>query len=232
MTPLAIVAELQRGAATPATWKALEALVRQCVGRAVPSSQDRDDAMQNVLFKFAEKVLRGDLLITGQTDEEVSGYISQMARNGWRDAVRRMKRTPTTDEGAAVEAIAVPATLVEDLDREQAARRGMSVFERVAEAAIERTPPANREARRLAWRQVEELYFDDVTVEDVVARDEAIGPEASRDELKRAANRAMKQHQRFREAMLATLSELAGGGVISTEERSLVERMVLELKRR
>lgn len=232
MTPLAIVNELQRGAATPATWKALEALVRQRVERTVPSSQDRDDAVQNVLFKFAEKVLRGDLLITGQTDEEVSGYISQMARNGWRDAVRRMKRTPTTDEDAAIEAIAVPATLVEDLDREQTARRGMAVFGRVAEAAIERTPPAYREARRLAWRQVEELYFDDVTVDDVVARDEAIGPDASREELKRAANRAMKQHQRFREAMLATLSELAGGGVISTEERSLVERMVLELKRR
>lgn len=145
-------------------------------------------------------------------------------------AVRRTKRTSTTRDAA--EAIAAPATLVEGLDREQTTRWGMEMFGRVAEAAIERTPMASREARRLAWRQVEELYFDDVTVDDVVARNEAIGPDVPREELKRAANRAMKQHPRFREAMLATASELAGGGVISAEERSLVERMILELKRR
>ena len=231
MTPLAIVAELQRGAATPATWKALEALVRQCVGRAVPSSQDRDDAVQNVLFKFAEKVLGGDLQITGQSDGEVRGYITQMALNGWRSSGRKAQRTPTPDE-ATVEAAAVPTTVDDDLDRERSVRAAAEVFGRVAEAAIGRTPPANRDARRLAWRQVEELYFEDVTVDDVVARDEAIGLDAPREELKRAANRAMKQHQRFREAMLATASELAGAGVISADERSLVERVVLELKRR
>ncbi len=231
MNPLAIVTELQRGAATPATWKALEALVRQRVDRVVPSSQDRDDAVQEVLYKFAEKVLRGDLRITGQSDDEVSGYISQMARNGWRTSGRKAQRTPTPDD-VAVESAAVPATVDDDLDRERSARRGASVFARVAEAAIEHTPLSYREARRLARRQVEELYFEDVTVDDVVARDEGLGPGASDDDRRRAANRAMKQHQRFREAMLAAAVELADGSTISQEERALVERMVVELKRR
>ena len=131
MNPLAIVTELQRGAATPATWKALEALVRQRVDRVVPSSQDRDDAVQEVLYKFAEKVLRGDLRITGQSDDEVSGYISQMARNGWRTSGRKAQRTPTPDD-VAVESAAVPATVDDDLDRESSARRCASVFARVA----------------------------------------------------------------------------------------------------
>ena len=84
----------------------------------------------------------------------------------------------------------------------------------------------------MAWRQVEELFFDDITVDDLIARDEALDPGASRDDLKRAADRAMKQHQRFREAMLATALELARRGVISPEEQARVDRMVRELKRR
>ena len=231
MTPLAIVRELQRGDATPATWKALEALVRQRVDRVVRSAQDRDDIAQEVLYKFAEKALRGDLGITGESDDEVSGYISTMVRNGWFTQGRKSKRTPTPDD-AAVEAAAVPSTVDEEIDRERVARRGAELFVRVAEAAIERTPPPNREARRVAWRQVEALYFDDITVDDLIARDEALDPGASRDDLKRAANRAMKQHQRFREAMLATALELARRGVISPEEQARVDRMVRELKRR
>ena len=231
MTPLAIVRELQRGDATPATWKALEALVRQRVDRVVRSAQDRDDIAQEVLYKFAEKALRGDLGITGESDDEVSGYISTMVRNGWFTQGRKAKRAPTLDDDAVAGA-AVPSTVDEALDRERSARRGAELFARVAEAAIERTPPPNREARRVAWRQVEELFFDDITVDDLIARDEALDPGASRDDLKRAADRAMKQHQRFREAMLATALELARRGVISPEEQARVDRMVRELKRR
>jgi hypothetical protein len=230
VTPVAIVAALQGGTATPATWRALEALVRQRVERAVHAPQDRADAAQDVLYKFAEKALRGELRITGQSDEEVAGYISQMARNGWHSSGRKSRRM-TPDE-ATVAAAAVPSTADDDLDRARSARQGTELFGRVAEAAVERTPAAHREARRVAWRQVEELYFDDLTVDELVARDEALGPDAPGDALKRAANRAMKQHQRFREAMLATAGELADRGAISAVERSRVERMVLELRRR
>lgn len=232
VTPLAIVAALRDRTDTPATWRALEALVRQRVERAVHFAQDRDDAVQDVLYKFAEKALRGDLRISGQSDEEVAAYISSMARNGWHSVGRKAKRAPTPDD-AAVAAAAAPSTSDDDLDREREARRAAALFGRVAEAAVERTPAANRDARRLAWRQVEELYFDDdATVDDVVARDEGLHPDAPRVELTRAANRAMKQHQRFREAVRAAADALAGSGAISPDERSLVERMVLELKRR
>jgi DNA-directed RNA polymerase specialized sigma24 family protein len=232
VTPLAIVAALQGGTHTPATWGALEALVRQRVGRVVRPPQDRDDAVQDVLYKFAEKALRGELRITGRSDEEVAAYISTMARNGWHSAGRKAKRAPTPDDDA-VAAAAEPSTADDDLDREREGGRAAALFGRVAEAAVERTPAANRDARRLAWRQVEELYFDDdLTVDDLVARDEGLAPDAPRVELTRAANRAMKQHQRFREAVLLAADALAVQGELSPDERSLVGRMVLELKRR
>ncbi len=231
MTPLAIVAALRDGTATDATWAALDELVWRQVERAVPAAQERDDVAQAVLLKFVEKARRNEVGITGESDEEVRGYVSTMARNGWRSAGRKAQRTPSSDEDA-VEAASVPPSAEGELDRERSTRAALDLFDRVAEAAIEAAPPAYRAARRVARRQVEELYFEDLTVDDVVARDEGLGPAALPEELKRAANRAMKQHQRFREAVLAAALDLVGRGVITAAERSVVERVVLELKRR
>ncbi len=231
MTPAEIVSSLRVGAPSPAVWAALDALVRERVTRVVPSDQDREDAAQNVMFKFVQKTRDGTLNINGADDREVRSYLDQMARNGWRDAWRRSSRAPDLDD-AAVEAASTPSTSVDDIESAQRARHAAELFHRVAEAAIERTPPAYREGRRLAWRQVEELYFEDVTVTEVVARDEGLGPTPPRDALRTAADRAMKQHQRFRDAMLETADAMAEKGGLSPDERDLVRRMVLELKRR
>ncbi len=231
MTPLAIVAALRDGTATDATWTALDELVWRQVERVVPASQEREDTAQAVLLKFVEKVKRNDLGISGQSDEEVRAYISTMARNGWRSAGRKAQRTPDSDEDA-VEAAAVSSTTEEDLDRERATRAALDLFGRVVEATVAATPIAHRPGRLVARRQVEELYFGDLTVDDLVTRDENLGPAPPPDVLKKAANRAMKQHQRFREAVLAAADELAKSGAITEAERSVVERMLLELKRR
>ncbi len=231
MTPLAIIAALRDGTATDATWAALDELVWRQVERAVPAAQERDDVAQAVLLKFVEKAKRNDLGISGQSDEEVRAYISTMARNGWHSTGRKAQRTPSSDEDA-VEAASVPTTTVEDLDRERSTRAALDLFGRVVEATVEATPVAHRPGRLVAHRQVEELYFGDLTVDELVTRDEGLGPAPPPDVLKKAANRAMKQHQRFREAVLATADDLAKRGALTEAERSLVERMVLELKRR
>jgi len=230
MSPTEIVAAL-RGGGTPAAWRALRDLVSRRVEGAVRAAQDRDDVAQNVLLKLAQQARNG-LAITATHDGEVVRYVDRMVRHCSTDLWRRTQRAPVLAQEGAEARLAAAGDTAEDHARASLTARAVAVFDRVAEAAIEATPAAHREGRRAARRQVEALYFSDDTVDDVVARDDGLLADAPPDVRRRAANRAMKQHQRFREAMLATSVELEARGVISPEDRATVDRMVSELRRR
>lgn len=230
MSPTEILAALREGG-TPAAWRALRDLVNHRVARAVRDPSDRDDIAQNVLLKLAQQA-RDGLAITATRDGEVIRYLDQMLRHCRTDLWRQTQRTPVLAQEGAEARVPAPCDVAEEHARAAFAAHAVAVFDRVADAAIAATPEAHREGRRIARRQVEALYFSDDTVDDVVARDEAIPPDTPSDVRKRAANRAMKQHQRFREAMLATSVELMARGVISGDDRAAVDRMVSELRRR
>ncbi|MFO0609566.1 MAG: hypothetical protein U0324_40760 [Polyangiales bacterium] len=230
MSPAAIIAALRAPSPGPVVWGALDALVRRRVASLVSDPSDRDDIAQNVLFKFAQQA-RDGVAVTGEHDGEVVRYLDQMVRNGRNDLWRRAQRAPVLDEEPGDRPDpAVPAD--DALARADAVARAVALFDRVADAVIEATPGAFRDDRRAARRQVEALYFSDETVDDVVARDEGLADDAPPAERRRAANRVMKQHQRFREAMVAMADARHARGELTDDERRLVARMVTELKRR
>lgn len=229
MSPAEIIAALRAPSPGPAVWGALDALVRRRVASLVSDPSDRDDIAQNVLFKLAQQA-RDGVAVTGERDGEVVRYLDQMVRNGRNDLWRRAQRAPVLDEPGDRPDPAVPAD--DALARADAVARAVALFDRVADAVIEATPAPSRDDRRAARRQVETLYFSDETVDDVVARDEGLADDAPPDERRRAANRVMKQHQRFREAMVAMADARHARGELTDDERRLVARMVTELKRR
>ncbi len=230
MTPIEIVDALRGGSRSAVVWGALRQLVRQRVGRGARDGQDRDDTEQNVMFKLAQQA-RGGVAMDATYDGEVIRYLDAMVRNCLNDAWRRQRRAPVLDD-EKVGAARAPGSIEVVYEEAALVKHAMALFDRVAEVVVARTPEAYRAGRSLAWRQVEGLYFSDDTVDTLVIRDEGLGADPSPDEVRRAANRAMKQHERFRTAMLATAAELEAQGALTRDDLRVVERMVRMMKRR
>lgn len=229
MSPSELIAALRMPTPGNAVWSGLDALVRRRVALLVSNLSDRDEVAQNVLFKLARQA-RDGIAVNGEHDGEVIRYLDQMARNCRNDLWRRTQRAPLVEEARDT---ADPANSPEEtVDRTTAAERALALFDHVAERVIDETPAPYRDDRRAARRQVETLYFSEDTVDDVVARDEGLGEDAPPAERRRAANRVMKQHQRFREAMISVADTLHARGALTDDDRRVVIRMVTELKRR
>lgn len=230
MSPAEAVAALRRGEGNPIVWQALDALVRQRVGRVVRDPSERDDIAQNVLFKFAQQARNG-VAMTGERDGEVIRYIDVMARNCGHDGWRAKQRTPLLSDPDSD--TPDPADSPEQrAERARDVARALQLFEALSAAVIAQTPAAHRDARQVARQQVETLYLSDLTVDDLVTRDLGLDADAPADARQRAANRLMKQHQRYREAMLAMADERLADGSLDAEGHGCVVRMVTELKRK
>lgn len=230
MSPAEAVAALRRGEGTPIVWQALDALVRQRVGRVAHDPAERDDIAQNVLFKFVQQARNG-VAVTAEHDGEVIRYIDTMARNCRHDGWKARQRTPLASDPESD--TPDPADSPEQTaERARDVARAMELFEELSAAVIAQTPAAHRDARRVARQQVETLYLSDLTVDDLVTRHLGFAADAPADERQRAANRLMKQHQRYREAMLAMADDRRADGSLDAEDHGCVVRMVTELKRR
>ncbi|MEZ4392143.1 MAG: sigma factor [Polyangiales bacterium] len=228
MTPSEIVASL-RAEPPEATWAALYDLVSRLARRVLGGYRDLDDLVQRVMFKLAQHCANDRLGIKGTDNREVTGYLTAMLKNARRDEHRKGGREVLVD--TAPEPPAPAPEREPELESEAELERLRALLDKVCAAMLEGLSPAYREGRARARREVEALYFEERTVEEALrASGELDG--ASEGEVKKAIDRAMKQHQRYRDGMIQTADEMLRGGEIDEAERRAVERAVLEMKRR
>lgn len=228
MSPSEILASLRDDAAEE-TWRALDALVREQAARVIRAPHDREELAQTVMFKFAQRCASGTLTFEGSHDGEVVRYLQRMLRNLSVDAYRRGRREvpldPLSEPGTEGEA---REPEVESVD---AIARLRGLLDRVCAVMLEGLGAAYREGRAQARREVEALYFEERTVEEMLRASGELEGEGE-GAVKKAIDRAMKQHQRYRDGMIQTAEAMLRRGEIDETERRAVERAVLEMKRR
>ncbi len=230
MRPSVILDALRRNPNDAGAWEALDALLAARAARCVGYAQARRDAAQTVAYKLLVKLRDDTLGVRAGSDGEVVRYLDAMLSNGWKDDLRRDKRVVYDDEVVEGQR-ALDDTQEEESFLPDDLETARGVFDRVAATMIERLRAEYREGRERAGRQVLELYFSEETVEALVARDQGVDPSDAR-AVKTAVDRAMKQHQRFREGMLSTADAMRERGTLDEESHRLVCRMVQEMKRR
>lgn len=228
MSPCEIVASLRAGA-PDATWTALYDLVTRLARRVLSGHRDLDDLVQRVMFKLAQHCMGDRLGIKGTDDREVTGYLTAMLKNARSDAHRKGKREVLVDAVPEPHEPAPESEPESDSEGEIVRLRGL--LDRVYSAMIEGLSAPYREGRAQARREVEALYLEERTVEEVLRAGGGLDG-AGEGDVKKAIDRAMKQHQRYRDGMIQTADAMVKRGDLDEADRVVVERAVLEMKRR
>ncbi len=232
MRPSEIIQALQGDANAEEAWEALDRLVRDRAERRINNPVDRDEARQNVLLKFAQRARQGTLSFERTDDGAVVRYVDRMVQNGWHDGHRKVRRYAPTSPEVFDDAADGGVHFADAVDEEEGRRRAMALLEETIAETLKETEPRYREGRSHAIRQMLELFDGDVTVAAVVMRDGNLPDDTPAADLKRAMDAAMKNHQRAREALIATAARQHRDGRRSADEFALLERVVLEFRRR
>lgn len=232
MKPSEIIQQLQGESASDEAWSALDALVRARANRLIHHDGDRDEARQNVLLKFAQQVHHGTLSIERTDDGAVVRYVDKMIQRFWHTGHRKVRGQSLTSPEAFDKAAGDGPHFADAVDEEEGRRHAMALLEETIADTLKDTEPRYREGRARAIRQMIELFSEESTVAEVVMRDEGLSESTPPAALKRAFDAAMKNHQRAREALLATARRQHGEGRRSASDLAMIERVVLEFRRR
>ncbi len=107
----------------------------------------------------------------------------------------------------------------------------MGVLERAHALAVKRRDAWQQEHLVRAWEQVKELILEDVTLRELVIRDDGLDPE-DRAAITRAVGRAHKAHQRARAAVGDALEILIRRDGLDEQEAQAARDTLRKLRRR
>ena len=202
-------------AAYKTAWAELYNLLRSMSVRCLHGDMAtvRDDAVD-----FVEEKIRAasplDAILSHDPDAEkdlltlnrrCEGYLRVMLENRAKSLLRRRARTVYVDphEPGPLEMRAAEAA--SDGPDVEAERK---YLERLFELARDQRAPRYRSMADVAWKQINELCFDGISMNDILERDEGVstsGPEIDRS---RARDRVLQNHSRLRKELRAELDRL------------------------
>lgn len=229
MGPAELVAAIRADASDSGAWTALDKLVRELAARSIRAAQERDEVAQRVMFKFAQQCSSETLSIRAESDGEVRRYITLMLRSASIDGHRKTKHDVLVDDMAKTfETLALDE---DPLEARGAIERLDALAELVFEAVISELAEGHRAGRAQARREVHALFLEEATLEGLLRASGQLDG-LSDPEVKKALNRAMKQHERYRASMIECAQSLCAAGKISRDEAAIIERVMQTIRRR
>jgi hypothetical protein len=187
----------------------------------------RDDAVQAVLITLLG---RPPIPVLDQGEGAISAYLETMLVN-WR--LTMLRRTGDNPSKRAAEFDVERATGPRTTDRDRLGDREPAVvasmwelLERAHQKARARRDHRYHEEFDLAWRQVKDLCHEELGMDEILARDEGVGPATPAPEWKRAQDRTLTAHSRLRKALLALADD--PGDDLTRDDADLL-RMVCQL---
>lgn len=162
-----------------------------------------------------EKQLRGE----GKEGEEIQIELSKR-QEGLKRRISRQRRqevVSSSQEEDSGDGAYREGKILEDqslspeesFSRRELFGKVMGLLEKIAQYLRDR-PNARREAE-LTWRQLKELFFEEQTMDDLLARDEGITPCSTQEEIKQARARVLSNHSRYRKDLREELEKLKQG---------------------
>jgi len=194
--------------------------------------EDQPEIVDRAVMRVIE---RSPLPVVGKSDGECVNYLKQVLVRIFLDVMRKRQRSKE---------IALPSEQLDNLRNPRMPDEGADLREaseallsRVVDGmcARARSEPECERFRR-TWSQIHDLVFNDVDMRLILERDEGLGKEPSRAEVKTARDRVLTQHKRFRKRMRATVLRMVADGALSESEAqmigNLIEKFLLRRQRR
>lgn len=223
-----------------AAWGELYTLLRslstRCLGGDLATV--RDDALD-----FVEEKVRSasplDAILSHDPDAEsdrvalnrrCEAYLRTMLENRAKSLLRRGSRTTYVDptDSAHLDARAAQQSNNDTTDVEVERK----YLARLFELTREKRSPRYRAAADVAWKQINELCFDGVTMADILERDEDVAKDASEADRARARDRVLQNHSRLRKEMRAELESLRTSRTWFALDADLADSALTRLFRR
>lgn len=192
----------------------------------------REDVIGDVQYALLKRAIAGKLDVHTRGDGACIGYVRTSLVNrhisiGRRE--RRFERGAEDHPGNPFDAVPAPRVTGEvpapdaekppDADAEVARIR--KLLGRVFGTVREGRQPRYRAALDTAWRQLQDLVFERMSMENVLERDEGLGQEAPAELRKQALDRMYKSHERLRVALQLAAEHLGAAGTLSRADAHL-----------
>lgn len=171
------------------------------------SFEEREEMVGRTVVRILE---RSPVSVVGKSDAECSKFVETTLVRIFIDEMRKRSGHEKRSEVAIDEVESQAGSGMDQADLQDKSR---IILDTVMNAMLGRaTDDAHRDRLRRTWKQIQLLVFDGADMHAILAQDEGIGPASSEDDRKKARDRVLTAHYRFRKSLAAEIDSMAASG--------------------